>query len=103
VNLKERKDRVDNALHATRAAVEEGVVPGGGTALFYASRASRYAFLQSRRLNAAGTKERSLGTTPITDHASRQAGNSRPLRKAATDAPHCSEWVAPASTINLLK
>jgi chaperonin GroEL len=39
VEVKERKDRVDDALHATRAAVEEGVVPGGGTALLYASRA----------------------------------------------------------------
>jgi chaperonin GroEL len=28
--MKEKKDRVDDALHATRAAVEEGVVPGGG-------------------------------------------------------------------------
>jgi chaperonin GroEL len=33
VDVKERKDRVDDALHATRAAVEEGVVPGGGVAL----------------------------------------------------------------------
>ncbi|PBN43631.1 chaperonin GroEL [Sphingobium sp. D43FB] len=39
VEVKERKDRVDDALHATRAAVEEGVVPGGGTALLYASKA----------------------------------------------------------------
>ncbi len=39
VEVKERKDRVDDALHATRAAVEEGIVPGGGTALLYASRA----------------------------------------------------------------
>ncbi|RZF60966.1 chaperonin GroEL [Sphingomonas populi] len=38
VEMRERKDRVDDALHATRAAVEEGVVPGGGTALLYASR-----------------------------------------------------------------
>jgi chaperonin GroEL len=37
--VKERKDRVDDALHATRAAVEEGIVPGGGTALLYASHA----------------------------------------------------------------
>ena len=35
VEVKERKDRVDDALHATRAAVEEGVVPGGGAALLY--------------------------------------------------------------------
>ena len=38
VEVKERKDRVDDALNATRAAVEEGIVPGGGTALLYASR-----------------------------------------------------------------
>src|SRR3954467_8284723 len=36
VEVKERKDRVDDAMHATRAAVEEGVVPGGGSALLYA-------------------------------------------------------------------
>jgi len=35
VEVKERKDRVDDAVHATRAAVEEGVVPGGGVALLY--------------------------------------------------------------------
>jgi len=39
IEVKERKDRVDDALHATRAAVEEGIVPGGGTALLYASKA----------------------------------------------------------------
>jgi chaperonin GroEL len=37
VEVKERKDRVDDALHATRAAVEEGIVPGGGVALTRAS------------------------------------------------------------------
>ncbi len=36
IEVKERKDRVDDALHATRAAVEEGVVPGGGVALLRA-------------------------------------------------------------------
>src|SRR4051794_35441402 len=39
VEVKERKDRVDDALHATRAAVEEGVLPGGGVALLRAARA----------------------------------------------------------------
>ena len=39
MEVKERKDRVDDALHATRAAVEEGIVPGGGVALLYASQA----------------------------------------------------------------
>jgi chaperonin GroEL len=39
IEVKERKDRVDDALHATRAAVEEGVVAGGGSALLFATRA----------------------------------------------------------------
>ena len=39
VEVKERKDRVDDALHATRAAAEEGIVAGGGTALLYSIRA----------------------------------------------------------------
>jgi chaperonin GroEL len=39
VEMKEKKDRVDDALHATRAAVEEGVVPGGGVALIRAIQA----------------------------------------------------------------
>ena len=38
VEVKEKKDRVDDAMHATRAAVEEGVVAGGGAALLYAAR-----------------------------------------------------------------
>lgn len=38
VEVKERKDRVDDAVHATRAAVEEGILPGGGVALLYAAR-----------------------------------------------------------------
>jgi chaperonin GroEL len=33
VEVKEKKDRVDDAMHATKAAVEEGIVPGGGVAL----------------------------------------------------------------------
>ncbi len=38
IEVKERKDRVDDAIHATRAAVEEGVVAGGGVTLLYASK-----------------------------------------------------------------
>jgi len=38
VEILEKKDRVDDALNATMAAIQEGIVPGGGTALFYASR-----------------------------------------------------------------
>ncbi|GBD44209.1 60 kDa chaperonin 1 [bacterium HR40] len=39
VEVKERKDRVEDAMNATRAAVEEGIVAGGGVALLYATRA----------------------------------------------------------------
>ena len=39
VEVKERKDRVDDDLHATRAAVEEGIIAGGGTALLYSTKA----------------------------------------------------------------
>ena len=38
IEMKERKDRVDDAMHATRAAVEEGIVAGGGVTLLYASK-----------------------------------------------------------------
>jgi chaperonin GroEL len=49
VEVKERKDRVDDALHATRAAVEEGIVPGGGTALLYATERARWPDRRQRR------------------------------------------------------
>jgi chaperonin GroEL len=39
IEVKEKRDRVEDAMNATRAAVEEGVVPGGGTALLYATKA----------------------------------------------------------------
>jgi chaperonin GroEL len=38
MEVKERRDRVDDALHSTRAAVEEGILPGGGVALLYAAK-----------------------------------------------------------------
>ena len=37
VEVKEKKDRIEDAMHATRAAVEEGILPGGGVALLYAA------------------------------------------------------------------
>ena len=39
IEVKEKKDRVDDAMHATKAAVEEGILPGGGVALLYGGRA----------------------------------------------------------------
>ena len=45
-----------------------------------------YAFLQSRRLKAAGRKKKSRGPTATTEHARHQASHSRPLRTASTQA-----------------
>ena len=49
IAMKEKKARLEDALHATRAAVEEGVVPGGGVALMRASRGARQAERRQRR------------------------------------------------------
>ncbi len=48
VEMKEKKDRVDDALHATRAAIEEGVVPGGVALVRAASTTSKPQRLQPR-------------------------------------------------------
>ena len=45
--VKERKDRVDDAMHATRAAVEEGILPGGGVALLRSAQGARRAWLEN--------------------------------------------------------
>ena len=66
VEVKEKKDRVDDALNATRAAVEEGIVPGGGTALL--------------RAKAAVSKLKS-------DNADAEAGINIVLRALETPAP----------------
>jgi chaperonin GroEL len=49
VEVKERKDRVEDAMHATRAAVEEGIVAGGGVALLYGQKGSREPEADQRR------------------------------------------------------
>ncbi len=66
VEVKERKDRVDDAMHATRAAVEEGILPGGGVALLRASEGLR-------KLRAATMTRRP---------ASRSSARRSPLRPA---------------------
>ena len=80
LEVKERKDRVDDALSATRAAVEEGIVPGGGTALLYASRA----------LNGldGGNDEQTRGIDII------RKALQAPLRQIAQNAGHDGAVVA---------
>ena len=53
VEMKEKKDRVDDALHATRAALEEGILPGGGVALLKASAALKESFRERPELAAS--------------------------------------------------
>ncbi len=80
LEVKERKDRVDDALHATRAAVEEGTVPGGGTALLYASKA------------LDGMKGANDDQTRGIDIIRRSL--SAPLRQIATNSGHDGAVVA---------
>jgi chaperonin GroEL len=71
VEVKERKDRVDDALNATRAAVEEGIVPGGGVAL----------------LRAKSALPRSRATTTTRSrHRHRRRALEAPLRQIAENA-----------------
>jgi chaperonin GroEL len=80
VEVKERKDRVDDALHATRAAVEEGIVPGGGTALLYATKA----LAGMKGANDDQTKGIDIVRKAIT----------APLKQIATNAGHDGAVVA---------
>ncbi len=79
VEVKERKDRVDDALHATRAAVEEGIVPGGGTALLYASKALE---------GLKGDNEDQTRGTWNASAAICSASVLAPIRQIATNAGH---------------
>jgi chaperonin GroEL len=74
MEMKEKKDRVDDALHATRAAVEEGIVPGGGTAYIRALSA-----LDSVKLPSA---EQQAGVNII------RRALEEPLRQIAENAGH---------------
>jgi chaperonin GroEL len=60
IEMKERKDRVDDALHATRAAVEEGIVPGGGVALVRAQKVLESLNLKDGELIGANIVKRAI-------------------------------------------
>jgi len=74
VEMKEKKDRINDALHATRAAVEEGVVPGGGVALIRAMQA-----LDKQQLKGANA-DQDIGISIVI------AAMQRPLREIVTNA-----------------
>lgn len=76
VEIKERKDRVDDAIHATRAAVRTGIVPGGGTALAVAGLMSK----AGRSMWAQGNRDQEVGIDIMLDAA------QEPLRQIARNA-----------------
>jgi len=65
VEVKEKKDRVDDALNATKAAVEEGILPGGGAALLYATKALHGLTGENEDQNAGIAIVRKAIQTPI--------------------------------------
>ena len=65
VEVKEKKDRVDDALNATKAAVEEGILPGGGAALLYATKALAGLVGENEDQNAGIAIVRKALQTPI--------------------------------------
>src|SRR5437773_6611205 len=73
VAMKEKKARVEDAMHATRAAVEEGIVPGGGVTLLRAQQAADELRLEGERAEGAATGGRAL---------------EEPLRQSAPNAGH---------------
>ena len=81
VEVKEKKDRVDDALHATRAAVEEGIVPGGGVALLCAAKALEKPQAGERR--SEGRHRHRARRSP-----------SRPSRSSSMPAPTARSWWA---------
>ncbi len=80
VEVKERKDRVDDALHATRAAVQEGIVAGGGVALLYAIKA-----LETVQV---GNDDQKVGVEIV------RRALQAPLRQIAENAGHDGAVVA---------
>jgi chaperonin GroEL len=65
MEVKEKKDRIDDALNATRAAVEEGIVPGGGVALLFATRALKSLKLENRDQRAGADIVRRALEAPV--------------------------------------
>ena len=99
VEMKEKKARVEDALHATRAAVEEGIVPGGGVALIRASAGARQA--QGRRRGALRRQHREArdrGAAALDRQQRRRRGLDRPRQGQATARARSASTPPPRST-----
>ena len=107
--MKEKKARVEDAMHATRAAVEEGIVPGGGVALLRATQGAREAEARGRRADRrqhrrararrAAAVDRDQRGPRGRDRRAEGAGARRPT-SASTRRPRSTRtWCRPASSI----
>ncbi len=88
VEVKEKKDRVDDALNATRAAVEEGIVPGGGVALLWASKAIK---------TKGDNDDQEAGINIVRRRSRRRSGRSprMPASRARSWSARCSSRSRP--------
>ena len=91
--MKERKARVEDALHATRAAVEEGILPGGGTAFLRAREAVRRVRLEGDRRLGAAIVERALGV-PLETIASNAGRDGAVVAKKVAEGKAAFGWDA---------
>ena len=110
IEVKERKDRVDDALNATRAAVEEGIVPGGGVALLRAKKAvdalevrqSRHSGGHQHCVQGAWSR-RSVRSPRILASKARswsaRCWRSRAISASTRRRKNMSTWSRPASSI----
>src|ERR1043165_7092982 len=95
VEVKERKDRVDDAMHATRAAVEEGILPGGGVALLRAVESLKKLKGTTNDDQRTGAASASTHSRASTGTSSRRASSIRPRScarrsRAQLRLPACS-------------
>ena len=101
VEMKEKKDRIDDALHATRAAVEEGIVPGGGVALLRTRKALKAAACRSsttsRKRRCARSSRTPAGRKPRS--SSRRSKAPRAPRATTPATTNTSTWSKRASSI----
>jgi chaperonin GroEL len=91
--MKERKARVEDALHATRAAVEEGILPGGGTALLRAREPVRRLRLEGDQALGARIVERAL-TVPLESIAANAGRDGGVVARKVEDGKGAFGWDA---------
>ena len=80
IELKEKKARVEDAMHATRAAVEEGIVPGGGVVLIRAAKALNKFFATDQEGESSGDEDEQIGVNIV------KRALEEPLRQIVANA-----------------